>query len=69
MFELLASRAVAQRDRHRPFGPVLADDVAVQLPDDLTGREVHRVGGSRLDAARHVKHHDQISSTVSSSLV
>ena len=38
-FELLAPPAVAQRDRDRALGIVLADDVAVELGDDLAGGE------------------------------
>ena len=44
--QLLAAPAVAQRDGHRALGAVLPDDVAVELGDDLRGRE----GGS--DAER-----------------
>src|SRR5262249_27390913 len=33
----LAAPAVAEGDRHRALGPVLADDVAVQLGHDLDG--------------------------------
>ena len=36
---LHAAPAVAQRDRHRALGGVLADDVLVQLLDDLAGCE------------------------------
>ena len=35
---LLAPPAVAQRNRHRPLGIVLADDVLVEFGDDLAGR-------------------------------
>ena len=35
--ELLAAPAVAQRNRHGALGLVLADDVAVELGDDLAG--------------------------------
>src|SRR2546426_1075893 len=38
-WQVLAPPAVAQRDRHRAFCPLLADDVAVQLRDDLRGGE------------------------------
>ncbi len=42
--ELLAPPAIAQRDGDGALGIVLADDVPVQLGDDLTGREAaHRV--------------------------
>src|SRR5690606_8792678 len=34
---------VAQRDRDGPLGPRLADDVAVELGDDLGGREAGRL--------------------------
>ena len=41
--QLLAAPAVAQRDGDGALGVVLADDVAVELGDDLAGREVgHR---------------------------
>ena len=40
--ELLPAHAVAQRDRHRPLGVLLADDVLVELDDNLTRRQ--RVG-------------------------
>ena len=43
--QLLAPPAVAQRDGHRALGVVLADDVAVELGDDLAGRE----GGHGVD--------------------
>src|SRR5690606_8188465 len=36
---LLASPAIAQRDRHRPLRLFLADDVSVELRDDLAGRQ------------------------------
>ena len=35
LVDLLAAPAVAQRDRHRALGVVLADDVAVEFGDDL----------------------------------
>src|SRR2546426_1057577 len=38
-WQVLAPPAVAQRDRHRAFCLLLADDVAVQLRDDLRGGE------------------------------
>src|SRR5579885_1281169 len=37
--QLLAAPAVAQGDRHRALGVALADDVAVELGDDLAGRK------------------------------
>ena len=37
--ELLAAPAVAQRDGDGALGVVLADDVAVELGDDLAGRK------------------------------
>ncbi len=37
-FEPLPPPAVANRDRDGPFGVVLADDVAIELGDDLSGR-------------------------------
>ena len=37
-FELLAAPAVAERDRHGALRVALADDVAVELGDDLAGR-------------------------------
>ena len=37
--ELLAAPAVAQGDGHGALGVVLADDVAVELGDDLAGGE------------------------------
>ena len=37
--QVLAPPAVAQRDGHRALGALLADDVAVQLGDDLGRRE------------------------------
>src|SRR5262249_11298744 len=37
--ELEAAPAIAQRDRDRALGVALADDVAVELGDDLAGRE------------------------------
>jgi hypothetical protein len=36
--QLLAAPAVANRDRHRSFGGVLADDIAIQLGDDFSWR-------------------------------
>ena len=55
--ELLAAPAVAQRDGDGALGVVLADDVAVELGDDLARGEVgHRlavlVGGDVLEARR-----------------
>ena len=45
--ELLPPPAVPERDGDRALGVVLADDVAIELGDDLAGREVgHRMGGS-----------------------
>ena len=41
--QLLAPHAVAQRDRHGALGRGLADDVLVELGDDLSRRQ--RVGG------------------------
>ncbi len=41
--QLLAAPAVAQRDRHRPLGRVLADDEAVELGDDLLWRQPLRL--------------------------
>ena len=38
--KLPAPPAVPQRDRHGPLGVGLADDVAVELGDDLPGRQV-----------------------------
>ena len=38
--QLLAPPAVAQRDRHRALGGALADDVLVELGDDLPRRQV-----------------------------
>src|SRR5262249_14749306 len=35
--QVLAAPAVAERDGHRSLGALLADDVAVQLGDDLGG--------------------------------
>src|SRR5262249_21943152 len=41
--ELLPSPTIANGDRDRPLGRILADDVFVELGDDLTRREVlHR---------------------------
>ena len=40
--ELLAAPAVAQGDGDGPLGIVLADDVAVELGDDLARGQVHR---------------------------
>ena len=37
--QLLATPAVAERDRHRSLGIALADDEAIQLGDDFTGRK------------------------------
>src|SRR5690606_21776255 len=37
--ELLPAPAVAERNRHRPLGIVLADDIAVQLGNDLARRK------------------------------
>ena len=37
--QLLAPPAVAQRDGHGALGVVLADDVAVELGDDLAGEK------------------------------
>jgi len=45
--ELHAPPAIAQRDRHRAFGGVLADDVAVEFVDDFARREIGH-GGSGL---------------------
>ena len=49
--ELLAAPAVAQRDRDRTLGVVLADDEAVELGDDLArtegGHHVLRHAGSK----------------------
>ena len=39
--QLAAAPAVAQGDSHGSFGLVLADDIAVELLDDLPGFEVH----------------------------
>ena len=41
--ELLPPPAVAQRDRDRALGVVLADDVAVEFGDDFAGRKVGHV--------------------------
>jgi len=49
--ELQPPPAVAQRDRDRALGVVLADDEAVELGDDFTGREV----GHGIWAANWVK--------------
>ena len=37
--QLLAAHAIAQRDRHRALGLRLADDVLVELGDDLARRQ------------------------------
>ncbi len=38
--QLLPAPAVAQRDRHRALGLMLANDIAIELGDDLAGREI-----------------------------
>ena len=38
--ELPAPPAVPQGDRHGPLGVGLADDVAIELGDDLPGRQL-----------------------------
>ncbi len=60
--ELLATPAVAQRDRDRPLGVILADDVAVQLGNDFArGKAGHRLSTRML---RLVK--TQMSAAISS---
>ena len=54
-FELLAAPAVAQRDRDRALGIVLADDEAVELGDDLARAE-RRCEGCGDDRLGHVGH-------------
>ncbi len=49
--ELPAPPAVPQRDRDGPLGVGLADDVAVQLGDDLAGRQLTSRSGSRSGTA------------------
>ncbi|MDT4867929.1 hypothetical protein FQZ97_1028640 [compost metagenome] len=39
-FQLLATPAIAQSDGHGALGVVLADDEAVKLGDDFTGRKI-----------------------------
>jgi hypothetical protein len=46
LVDLLAAPAVAQRDGHGALGVLLADDVAVELGDDLLGGH-GRHGGLR----------------------
>ena len=45
--ELLAPRAVAERNRHRALGAPLADDVLVELGDNLTRRQRFHGRGRR----------------------
>ena len=45
--QLLAPQAIAQRDRHGPLGLGLADDVLVELGDDLArGQGINPGGGA-----------------------
>ena len=57
--ELLPPPAIADGDRDRPLGRILADDVLVELDDDLSWREVLHRRGSELSAGRRDKffHH------------
>src|SRR5262249_4808297 len=59
--ELLPARAVAQRDRHRAFRCRLADDVLVELGDDLARRER---AGARLGGFGKVYSHYNSSTTM-----
>ena len=45
--QVLPAPAVPERDRHRALGALLADDVAVQLGDDLGGGELGISGSPR----------------------
>ena len=49
---LLPAPAVAQRDGDGALGVALADDVAVELGDDLAGREASGIGSPRHPALR-----------------
>ncbi len=44
--DILPAPAVAQRDRDRALGVVLADDIAIELGDDLARRHHMRRRGS-----------------------
>jgi len=60
---LLPPPAVAQRDRHRPLGRLLPDDVAIQLLDDRPRRQIlralercQRAGLAAVLVGRRVRH-------------
>ncbi len=44
--QLLPPPAIADRDRHGPLGGGLADDVAIELGDDLARRQVSHASSS-----------------------
>ena len=54
LVELLAAPAVAQRDRDRALGGLLADDEAVELGDDLARGQSAHAGNSMTSRVRCV---------------